>query len=518
VEDSEDDALLVLAELKRGGYELQWQQVDTPGAMKTALLDGVWDLIISDYSMPHFSGLAALELAQASGLALPFIIISGKIGEETAVAAMKAGAHDYLLKGHLTRLVPVVRRELREAEAQREQKWAEKNLRENKYRLARALTELRESQQQVIQQERLSALGQMASGVAHDFNNALAKILGFSELLLTSPEKLNDPAAVKKCLQMVMTAAEDGANVVRRLRNFYRERHETEVFSPVNLNALVEQAVALTEPKWKQQAQTSGVTVSIRTELPEMPAIAGDASDLREVLTNLIFNAVDAMPKGGTITLATRQRGEQVVVLEVSDTGTGMTEEVRRRCLEPFFSTKGEGGTGLGLAIIYGIVQRHGGSVEIESELGKGTTFRMRLPVYTGQPVAAEEAKAETARVSLHVLVVDDEPLLRDIESEYLCIDGHTVDIAGDGSEALQKLRAGHFDLVITDRAMPQMNGDQLAAAIKQFTPETPVILVTGFGDLMRSNGEKPVGVDLIVPKPFTQETLRHAVEELTWN
>jgi DNA-binding NtrC family response regulator len=196
VEDSEDDALLVLAELKRGGYELQWRQVDTPGAMKTALLDGVWDLIISDYSMPHFSGLAALELAQASGLALPFIIISGKIGEETAVAAMKAGAHDYLLKGHLTRLVPVVRRELREAEAQREQKWAEKNLRENKYRLARALTELRESQQQVIQQERLSALGQMASGVAHDFNNALAKILGFSELLLTSPEKLNDPAAV----------------------------------------------------------------------------------------------------------------------------------------------------------------------------------------------------------------------------------------------------------------------------------------------------------------------------------
>jgi len=223
------------------------------------------------------------------------------------------------------------------------------------------------------------------------------------------------------------------------------------------------------------------------------------------------------MPHGGTITLRTRSEGEQVV-LEVSDTGTGMTEEVRRRCLEPFFSTKGERGTGLGLAILYGIVQRHGGSIAIESQLGKGTTFLIRLPVHTSESVAPVKAGAETPTRSLRVLVVDDEPLLRDIESEYLIFDGHHVETAANGTEGLEKVRASQFDLVLTDRAMPQMNGDQLAAAIKQVAPRMAVILVTGFGDMMRCNGNKPVGVDLIVPKPFTQATLRKAVEEATVN
>lgn len=517
VDDSEDDASLLVRELQRGGYESVFERVDTPAAMKAALSSQTWDVVISDYSMPHFNGLAALGLVQGSGLDIPFLLVSGAVGEETAVAAMKAGAADYIMKDRLARLIPAVERELHEAQLRQERRQVEKELLDSTHRLDLTMAELSQSQHQVIQQERLTALGQMSSGVAHDFNNALAKILGFNELLLTSPEKLTNPETVKQYLQMINTAAQDAANVVRRLREFYRRRRETEIFEPVDLSALIEQTIALTEPKWKTQAQAKGVAVAIKTELQAVPTVGGNEADLREVLTNLIFNAVDAMPKGGTITIRIRPDGEQVA-LEVADTGTGMSEEVRRRCLEPFFSTKGEHGTGLGLSIVYGIIQRHKGIIDIQSEVGKGTTFSIRLPFQTGVAATVVKPRVSAPTRPLNVLVVDDEPSLRDIEAEYLVSDGHTVDTASDGVEALQKLRAGRFDLVMADRAMPQMNGDQLAAAIKQFAPKMPVILVTGFGDMMRSNGDKPAGVDLIVPKPFTQATLRKAVEEVTVN
>lgn len=395
-----------------------------------------------------------------------------------------------------------------------ERKRAEQDLRETNARLERALTELRRTQQQVIQQERLSALGEMASGVAHDFNNALAKILGFVELLLGTPEHLESSERVKQYLQMMNTAGQDAANVVRRLREFYRKRNDAEVFQPVQLSRLVEQAVALTQPKWKNQAQATGLRIDVRTVLENVPAIGGNEADLREVLTNLVFNAVDAMPAGGTITIRTRRDGE-LVALDISDTGTGMTDEVRQRCLEPFYSTKGERGTGLGLAIVYGIVQRHGGTIDIDSAQGRGTTFAIKFPVYAGQHV--EVSHCEPSRVPLlRILLVEDQPLLREIEAEYLGTDGHVVEGAADGLEGLQKFRAGTFDLVITDQAMPEMSGDKLAAAIKRLSPKTPVILVTGFGDMMKACGDNPAGVDLVLAKPITQACLRQAITTVT--
>ncbi len=511
LEDSRADAELVHETLAAEGITCDITVVETRDDFVAALERGGFDLILADHNLPSFNGTAALALAREKCPDVPFISLSGSLGEELAIETLKSGATDYVLKQRLSRLVPSVRRALLEAEERVERKRAEEALRQSNGRLVRALADLQETQQQIVQQERLRALGEMASGVAHDFNNALAKILGFNELLLTSPEKLSHPEVVKQYLQMTNTAAQDAANVVRRLREFYRKRRETEIFQPVNLNALVEQAASLTEPKWKSQMQAKGVTVSLQTDLHEAPQVAGHDADLREVMTNLIFNAVDAMPEGGKLTIRTRPQGEQVI-LEVGDTGTGMTEEVRRRCLEPFFSTKGERGTGLGLAIVYGIVQRHGGSIDIESEVGKGTTFVIRLPIYTGQQVEPAEQETKTVSRPLRVLVVEDDPLLRDIEAEYLTSDGHTVETAADGSEALQKLHWKKFDLVMADRAMPQMNGDQLAAAVKQLSPDMPVILVTGFGDMIKSNGEKAVGVDLVVPKPFTQAALREAV------
>ncbi|MBI1926084.1 response regulator [Candidatus Poribacteria bacterium] len=245
-----------------------------------------------------------------------------------------------------------------------------------------------------------------------------------------------------------------------------------------------------------------------------MPPIAGNEAELREMLTNLIFNAVDSMPQGGTVTFRTYVEELQYVVMAVSDTGIGMTEEVRQRCLEPFFTTKGERGTGLGLSMVYGIVQRHEGTIEIESEEGQGTTFRIRLPIYTQGHEQVQDV-AETSGHPLHVLVVDDEPLVREIITEFLKREGHTFETAANGREGLEKFQTSLFNLVITDRAMPEMSGDQFAAAIKAITPHKLIIMLTGFGQLMNATGELPEGVDVVLTKPIASPALRRAIAKV---
>lgn len=395
-----------------------------------------------------------------------------------------------------------------------ERKRATDAFQETARRLEQALTDLRATQQQVVQQERLRALEKMASGVAHDFNNALARILGFNELLLTWPENLKDSEKVKKYLQMMNSAALDAVKIVNRLREFYRHRNDAEVYEPVDLFQVIEQAVVLTQPKWKDQAMASGVTMRIETDLQDIPCVRGSNNELREVLVNLIFNAVDAMPDGGTLTIATRSDTTHAIV-EVRDTGTGMSDEVRQHCFEPFFSTKNETGTGLGLAIVYGIVQRHGGEILIQSEVGKGTRVSVLLPVPAKQET--EDAPTHTvARSPLNVLLVEDDQHIRDIEAEYLRGEGHAVATATNGKEGLAKFRASRFDLIVADRAMPEMNGDQMTETIKSLIPNIPVIMVTGFADLPKDDRNISHGADLILPKPITQEALRQAIVKVT--
>jgi nitrogen fixation negative regulator NifL len=391
---------------------------------------------------------------------------------------------------------------------------AEDELRESKRNLERALKELQAAHDQVVQQERLRALGTMASGIAHDFNNALAAILGFTELLCHRPENLADTKKTLRYLQMMNTAAQDAGIVVNRLREFYRQREEGEVFGAVDLNKLIEGAVSLTQPKWKNQAEARGVGIRFAMELGQIPSVIGSEADLREALTNLIFNAVDAMPQGGTITVRTRSVNSRVI-MEVADTGTGMTEEVRQRCLEPFFTTKGKRGTGLGLSMVYGTVQRHQGSIEIDSGLGKGTTFRLSLPAaQESPPTANRDSTTENIR-PLRVLLVDDEDIVRQILREYLVGDGHTVETAPNGRDALDKMPKAAFDVVILDRAMPGLSGDQVAVAIKEFKPDLPVILLTGFGNMMQAAGETPPGIDLVLGKPVTIAGLRAALAQV---
>jgi signal transduction histidine kinase len=394
-------------------------------------------------------------------------------------------------------------------------KQAEEDLLKTNRELEKALDELKATQQQVIQQERLSAIGQMASGIAHDFNNTLTPILGFSELLLESPKLLDNKVEARRCLEMLRTSAKDAASVVSRLREFYRPVETDEEFPVVDLAKIVQQAVALTEPKWRRQTQATGLTVEVSAEAKASPFVAGEESALREVLTNLIFNAVDAMPQGGRISLETSIEGDDAVV-RVRDNGTGMTESVRQRCLEPFFSTKGERGTGLGLSMVYGIIERHRGKLEIESAPGDGTTFIIRLPIADATAIEDSDSSAHAeSNSSLNVLIVDDEPRVLEVVSAYLRCDGHSVSTAASGREALEKFRRNQFDLVVLDRVMPEMSGDQTARFIKQVNARIPVIMLTGFGALIEVSGSQPAAVDVVLSKPVTLDALRKTIGKL---
>jgi len=503
------------------------------------------EVVLLDLILPDSEGLETFLRVQNRAPDVAVVVLTGLDDEALAVETVQRGAQDYLVKGRVDDRILVrslryalerkktqfelkrARDDLEKRVADRtaelvasnehlqkeiwERKRAEAAVMESNRQLADALEKLRETQEHVIQRERLHALGRMASGIAHDFNNALAPILGFSELLLRRPEHLRNEEKARGYVEMIHTAAEDSAKIVARLREFYRYREENDVFTPVSLNDLIQQVISLTQPRWKDQAQANGVYVTMKTELENIPTIAGNEAELREMLFNVVFNAIDAIPEDGAITFRTSMRGDRAL-LQVADNGTGMTEEVRARCLEPFFSTKDEHGTGLGLGIVYGIVRRHDGSIEIDSAPGKGTTVSITLPLYKEQPRPARPEPAGMMERPLHLLVVEDEPLVREVIEVYLLEDHHVVQTACNGREGLEKYRAGTFDIVLTDRAMPEVNGDVLAAEVKKINPHQPVILLTGFGDLMSGAGEKPEGVDLVVSKPFTLNSLREAM------
>jgi len=351
----------------------------------------------------------------------------------------------------------------------------------------------------------------MASGIAHDFNNTLTPILGFSELLLNNETVLQNPKQARRFIEMLNTSAQDAASVVSRLREFYRPAEANTEFPAVDLTRIIRQAISLTEPKWKTQAQASGITIEIVPVFHDALFVAGEEPALREVLTNLIFNAADAMPQGGRITIETALESGQAV-LRVRDTGTGMTEEVRQRCLEPFFSTKGERGTGLGLSMVYGIIERHRGHLEIESEPGKGTSFIIRLPCADASAAAVATVSPVAAPGNLPILVVDDDARVCEVVAEYLRGDSHDVVVVTSGSAAVTQVREKKFDVVFLDRAMPEMSGDQAAELIKQLQPDLPVIMLTGFGALIEVTGSRPRAVDAVLGKPVTLAMLRQTL------
>jgi GAF domain-containing protein/CheY-like chemotaxis protein len=369
----------------------------------------------------------------------------------------------------------------------------------------RALDELRRTQEQLVRMEKLRALGEMASGVAHDFNNVLAVILGRVQLL---QRRLRDPT-FRRWLSIVEQAALDGAQTVRQIQEFTRIRRDQPT-QTVDLNQAIRDAVEMTRTRWREESQSRGIEIRLALDLGIVPTVDGQPSELREALTNLVLNAVDALPQGGEIRIATWMRDGHVE-MSVTDTGVGMSESVRRRIFEPFFSTKGPSGTGLGLAMVYGIVSRHGGEILVESTEGVGSTFTIRFPV--GRATPSRQPHGSTFGLeSVRVLVIDDEPFVRETLGEILRQQHHEVVVADDGVSGLARFHEGAFDLVMTDLAMPGMSGWQVARAVKAARPRVPVVLVTGWGVEVQADELHTHGVDRVMTKPFRFEEVQEVV------
>jgi signal transduction histidine kinase len=393
VEDSDSDAELILAELERIGYNVTTDRVQTAEAMKAALEHGVWDVVLSDYSLPTFSAPAALDVLKTTTLDLPFIIVSGTIGEETAVSALKRGAHDFLIKGRLARLAPALERELRDVVARRERVRLEEQLR---------------------QSQKMEAVGQLAGGIAHDFNNLLTAILGYSALLR---DRLQDMPDLLADLEEIRKAGERAADLTRQLLAFSRKQLlEPQV---LDLNHIISDVE-------KMLRRIIGEDIHLETAASSSSAmVKADRGQIEQVLLNLAVNARDAMPRGGSLKIDTglaappdrlvhpgaKPPPDGWVALIISDTGGGMSPEVQARMFEPFFTTKGLGkGTGLGLSTVYGIVSQSGGYIDVDSRRDVGTTFTIYLPAVrrAGESIAAPVTDDDQAETEIILLAEDD--------------------------------------------------------------------------------------------------------------
>jgi PAS domain S-box-containing protein len=621
IEDSEDDALLLARELRRAGYDLTYERVDTADALKAALDRHPWDVMLGDYSMPQFSGTAALAILQERGLETPYICVSGTITEDLAVAAMKMGASDYVTKGHLRRLVPAIERELRDAKARAslhaqevshatlveqapvgiyrstpdgrfltvnaamvrilgfdsaadvlrldmardvyadpaerqrlverdtysdrqyddvEATWKSKDGRFLTVQLSvravrngegrveyyetfvRDVTDQRRLQQQLLQSQKMEAVGRLAGGIAHDFNNLLTVITSYSSLLLEDLQK-DDPK--RDDVEQVRKAAEGAAALTRQLLTFSRQ----EVAEPrvVSLNDVVESFQKILR-------RAIGEDIEFATRLaPDLGLVVADIGHLEQVLMNLAVNARDAMPSGGTLTIETANvehdpdlaRSHDAaavrwfVMLAVSDTGSGMDEETKAKIFEPFFTTKAPGkGTGLGLSTVYGIVKQAGGFIWVYSEPGHGTTFKLYLPradVTTEGMTAARDAQAP--RGTETVLLVEDATAVRAVTKQLLERQGYTVLEAPNGEVALRLAQQhdGPIHLLLTDVVMPVMGGRQLAEQLIRVRPDIRVLYASGYtDDSVVRHGVLEAGT-AYVQKPFAPESLARKVHDV---
>ncbi len=594
VEDSEDDLLLLLRELRRGGYDPEHVRVESEAALRDALDRQGWDLVLSDYNLPGFDGIAALKFCRDCKLDLPFIVVSGAVGEEVAVDLMKAGAHDFIRKDNLSRLVPAIERELQEAEMRRQRRLAEQALRESEekfralvdsspdailsldrdarilsfnsaavtmwgygaedvigtsllesgiitkasrarasdelertfagetrppYELTtrhldgeevyveanallmresrggsrvqlalRNITERRKLESQLQLSQKMEAIGQLAGGVAHDFNNQLSGIIGCSEILRSEVEGDEE---LTWFVDIISTAAEQAAGLTRQLLAFARKsKYQT---TPVHIHEVIAEVVPLLE-------HTLDRRIRIVRELQAEPdLVLGDPSQLQNAVLNLALNARDAMPDGGPLTFATktteldpefcRSHPNQAVPgmylqISVRDSGVGIDQATMPHIFEPFFTTKPIGkGTGLGLAAVYGTVKSHNGTISVSSEPDKGTTFNLFLPL--DQETNAADVKPggeDSVSGTGHILVIDDEAIVRSIAERMLVRMGYEVSVATDGPEGIEAFDQlkDELKLVILDMVMPSMSGRDVFFELRRLDPNARILVASG--------------------------------------
>jgi two-component system, cell cycle sensor histidine kinase and response regulator CckA len=501
VDDSEADAALLLHELRNGGYDVTGERVQTAAAMQAALESGTWDVVLADYSMPDFTALDALDVLRNSGPDVPLIIVSGTIGEETAVTALKAGACDFVVKGRLARLIPAIERGRREAGVRRDRDHAQQLL-----------------EDRLRQAEKMEAIGQLAGGVAHDFNNMLTAILGYAELIT---QQIGPDKPIGKDLQEIVAAGQRAAALTRQLLAFSRKQSSHPV--ALSLNTVVESL----EPMLRRLIDAN---VRIETSLdPDTHTVLADAIQLEQVLMNLAVNARDAMPTGGMLTIETgnstlrhedvrRYRGAvpgEYAVLRVSDTGVGMPPEVQAHIFEPFFTTKERGrGTGLGLAAVYGITKQLNGYIAVDSEIGRGTAFTIYLPRTNGTPNRRADSGRAAATVGTEViLLVEDELGVRSFAKTVLMRHGYRVMDEESSEAALARLErySGALDLLVTDVMLAGADGGTLARHLRRSHPDLRVLFMSGYTD-PKIKRALPDGSFL--EKPFTAHGLLASVRD----
>ena len=396
-------------------------------------------------------------------------------------------------------------------------KKTEQALRESNMMLSDALSELKEMEHRLIVEEKMSALGQMASSVAHEFNNALMPVVGLTEFLLMNQSKLDDRQEVISTLEDIHTSADRAREAVGRLREFYKLDGEAE-YDLVDVNVIFDKAINSCADLLRKASEKNSI-IDVKRELWDVPLINADESELREAIRNVIVNAIEAMPEGGVITCRSKMEGRSVI-LEIADTGEGMTIDVQGRCMDPFFTTKVGHKPGIGLSVVYGIVRRHHGNLEIRSDgKGKGTTVKMFIPL-----IKVDSSEHITSSTMGHaanlskILLIDDDSSSRSILSRYLIATGYIVKSAESGAQGLDAFAQEKYDLVITDRAMPDMSGDIVASSIRKSDVHVPIIMLTGFGELMKNKNEMPEGVNKVLSKPVSLKELKNAIDCITVN
>jgi signal transduction histidine kinase len=455
IEDSEDDATLLLRELKRGGYAPSHLRVETREALERALESGPWDIIITDYSLPHFDGLTAFSVVRQRGLDVPFLIVSGTIGEDVAVAAMKAGVHDFVLKDKLGRLSPAVSRELHEAELR---------------------SERRKLQEQLLLTDRLASLGMLAASVAHEVNNPLASLMMNLEFVISASPKQRNTFEDLMALRDAHSCARLIRDIISDIKIFSRPGDQQ--FGPTELHRVLDSALRMAHNHVAPRAR-------LVKDYGDVPHVHGSEARLGQIVLNLVINAVQAIPEGHAseheVRVVTRREADRVRV-EIHDTGVGIPPELRERIFEPFFTTKPVGvGTGLGLSICRRLVSEMEGTIGVESQPGRGATFWLLLRVARGEQTQ-REVKATAPRSGLGVLVLDDEVALGQALQRMLNR-RYQVTAVHRGQDALAHIKSGRrFDAILCDLMMPEMSGVEFHQELERLAPEQArrVIFMTG--------------------------------------
>ena len=499
VEDVEHDSVLVLRELKRGGYDVTFERVETSEAMAAALARQPWDIVLSDYSLPRFSAPMALALVKERGLDLPFIIVSGTVNEEIAVKAIHAGAQDFMAKGKLARLIPAIERELRDVGLRAEQK---------------------KLQDQLLISDRMASMGTLAAGVAHEINNPLACVMANLDLATRALGRNgNEPATgdlaeIREELRDAREAVERIRNIVRDLKVFSRSPDDQT--GPVELQRVMESTLRMAWNEIRYRAR-------LVKHYGETPPVEANEARLGQVFLNLIVNAAQAIPEGHVedheIHVTTGVEPGGGVVVEIADTGVGMAPEVMARLFTPFFTTKPVGvGTGLGLSICHRIVTGLGGTIDVRSEVGEGTTFRVVLPA-AQHDVPAQAASLPAAQPSGRrgrVLVVDDEPMITRAVQRILGGE-HDVVAMDDPAAALQRVIAGErFDVILCDLMMPQMTGMDLHAELSMRARDQAarMVFITGGAFTPEARSFLDHTPNQRVEKPFDPMQLRALIND----